>query len=216
MPGRTAAGRVCEQLVSTIDLVPTILSTIAAPVPESLPGQSLWPIIFENAQADAPWREYLCSEYHGHYPPIYFPQRTIRDGRYKLIVNLLSDRTNPVYRICTSAAQVSYVSADDVAAIDDPQVRSAYATWRAAPAIELYDLTDDPYEFNNRADDSELGNVKRRLVAELDRWRRETHDPLLDVKKLRKLTAEHDALPSPYQKQPGHIWDYPDYLQPGS
>ena len=157
------------------------------------------------------WREHLFTEYHGHYPPLYFPQRTVRDERYKLIVNLLQDRPNPVAAVCTSSAQPSYVSREDVAAAA-PAVRQAYSTWSDPPPIELYDLGTDPYEKRNRADDPQLATVKTRLLDALHQWQQRTQDPLADHQLLARLTAEHDAIPKPYRRQKDFVWQYPTYL----
>lgn len=162
-------------------------------------------------QEDLEWREYLCSEYHGHYPPLYFPQRTVRDDRYKLIVNLLQDRPNPVADVCTSSAQPSYVSKEAVAAAT-PDVRQTYSTWSDAPPIELYDLETDPYEMRNRANDPQMATVKARLLDALRQWQQRSQDPLADPQMLARLTAEHDALPKPYRRRKDFEWQYPKYL----
>jgi N-sulfoglucosamine sulfohydrolase len=207
-PGRTPPGKTHRELVSTVDLVPTILEAVAAEPPDGLPGRSLLALAAGRA---GPWREHLFGEYHGHYPPIYFPQRTVRDDRYKLIVNLLQDRPNPVAEVCTESAQPSYVSKADVAAASRA-VREAYATWSDAPPVELYDLSTDPHEMHNRADDPQLSAVRSRLVEQLRQWQRRTADPLADRRKLAKLTAEHDAIPKPYRRRKEFAWQYPDYL----
>ena len=207
-PGRIPIGETRSELVSTVDLVPTILEATKAKCPSRLAGRSLIPLM---TQENREWREYLCSEYHGHYPPLYFPQRTVRDDRYKLIVNLLQDRANPVADVCTSSAQPSYVSKEAVAAAT-ADVRQAYSTWSDAPPVELYDLETDPYEMRNRADDPQLATVKARLLDALRQWQQRTQDPLADPQMLAKLTAEHDAIPKPYRRRKDFEWQYPSYL----
>ena len=216
MPERLPAGQVRRHLVSTIDLVPTIYEATGIESPIELPGRSLLPLSScADGGTDFPWRTYLHSQYHGHYPPLFFPQRTVRDERYKLIVNLLQDRTNPVAETSRMdrPRQPSYVSAAEIAGAP-AAVQRAYATWHDAPPVELYDLKTDPHERDNRADDPALADVRSRLLAELDRWQRRTADPLADPDKLRKLTAEHDALEQPYRRPRDWRWEYPDYLAP--
>ena len=218
-PQRLAAGQVREELVSTIDVVPTIYEAVGVDASIELSGRSLLCLAAPaDAGAALPWRTYLHCEYHGHYPPLFFPQRTVRDDRYKLIVNLLQDRVNPVAEGSSRMApprQPSYVSPAEIA--DAPQaVIQAYATWHDAPPVELYDLHADPYEWRNRADDPALAGVRARLLAELERWQQETADPLADPDKLAKLTAEHDAVPQPYRKPSESPWKYPNYLAPGN
>jgi len=202
-----------EELVTTLDLVPTILEAAGAEVPPELPGRSLLRLV----RGGDSWRRYVFTEYHGHYPPLYFPQRTVRDERYKAIVNLLRDRANPVAETCSRLEEPRlgpYVAAAQVAAAAE-RVREAYRTWYDAPPVELYDLKTDPHEHTNRADDPELAEVKERLLAALRGWQRETADPLADPEKLRRLTAEHDSFEKPYVRPQSSPWRYPDYLAPG-
>jgi muconolactone delta-isomerase len=52
------------------------------------------------------------------------------------------------------------------------------------------------------------------MTAELERWRRETHDPLLDADKLQMLVAESREQ-SEKAKTSGRanmVWRYPEYL----
>ncbi|NQT13091.1 MAG: sulfatase, partial [Planctomycetes bacterium] len=188
-PGRAQEGLLRDELVATVDLLPTILEAVGAKTPAGLAGRSMLPLLGGDAVA---WREYVFAEYHSHYPPIYFPQRTVRDARFKLIVSLLRDRVNPVAP--TGAVGITgraYVTSSDLAAASD-EVRQAYATWRDAPAVELYDLEKDPHEFNNLAGQPQYAAVQQRLQTELDSWRRQTNDPLTDPAKLARLTEEQD------------------------
>jgi len=208
---RNLRGVVRDELVTTVDLVPTILDTVGAGVAPDLPGRSL---LTRLGDGGAAWRRYLFAEYHGHYPPLYFPQRSVRDERYKLIVNLLQDRPNPVAEICSRLARprhAPFVSPAEVATAD-PRVQKAYETWYDAPPLELYDLQADPHEWQNLADDPELAEVRARLLDQLRRWQQQTADPLADPKQLAQLTAEHDAVPKPYVRKPNFRWRYPDYL----
>lgn len=91
-------------------------------------------------------------------------------------------------------------------------MRRAYETWHEAPPVELYDLRSDPHEWQNRADDPALADVKARLLAELHNWQKQTADPLANPDKLARLTAEHDAIPKPYVRPPNFQWQYPEYL----
>ncbi|MCK4299875.1 MAG: DUF4976 domain-containing protein, partial [Planctomycetes bacterium] len=43
----------------------------------------------------------------------------------------------------------------------------------------FYDLENDPLEMNNLIGNPEYGEVYRRLRGELERWQKETNDPLL-------------------------------------
>ena len=209
-PGRAKGGLVSNELVATVDILPTIIEAVGAEVPVGLAGRSMVPLLRDDAVT---WREYLFAEYHSHYPPIYFPQRTVRDARFKLILNLLQDRVNPVAP--TGAAGIpgrAYVIPTDLAAATE-EVRQAYATWKDAPPVELYDLEMDPYEFKNLADQPEYAAIQERLLTQLASWRKRTNDPLTDSAKLARLTQEQDEQAEKYKKgSRSGSWEYHQYL----
>ena len=91
------------------------------------------------------------------------------------------------------------------------EVKAAYALMRQPPRYQLYDLQEDPYEFRNLANDPDYAKVRADLQERLDQWRRETKDPLLDSKKLQRLTKE---VRSVKKKSAGkkYNWKYPEYL----
>ncbi|MEM7397186.1 MAG: sulfatase, partial [Verrucomicrobiota bacterium] len=90
-PG-TRHGQVRKELVSTLDLMPTLLEAArAAPIP-GLPGRSLTPLL-EGKTIE--WRSHLFTEFHTHSAHNFFPQRTVRGHRYKLIHNLMPGTVNP-------------------------------------------------------------------------------------------------------------------------
>jgi N-sulfoglucosamine sulfohydrolase len=208
-PGAAQRSAARSELVSTVDLLPTILEAAGVAAPEHLAGRSLAPLIRGEAPA---WRQYVCTEYHSHIPPIYFPQRSARDERYKLIVSLLNDRPNPVAPIYFSPQTWWATATAADLAVAAPETRVAVATWTDAK-VELYDLRHDPYELRNLAGQPEMAAIEQRLQAGLRQWREETRDPLLDPERLARLTAEQDAAARSYpQYAPDFTWKYADYL----
>lgn len=110
-----------------------------------------------------------------HGPP-WFPRRAIRDGRYKLIHNLLAETSSPSIRI---DGDLGYLTSREER-YAGTAVRQAFDTFANPPEFELYDLEEDPWEFRNVAGDASHAETLRRLQAALEDWRRETEDPLLD------------------------------------
>lgn len=214
-PGRLKPGAIRDELVSTIDILPTIIRAVRLAARESLPGRSLLPLAEGR---DVAWREYLFAERTAYHAASFFPQRTIRGERYKLILNLAPERHNPVadnYREQRGSFFMYGTNREEIDAAA-PNVRQAYITWREPPPVELYDLANDPWEFRNLADEAQLVEVKQRLTNELQRFRRKHGDPLLDPDKLKKLAEEHDrvaqhAKGGRYGR--GETWNYLKYLQ---
>ncbi len=186
-PGFTQPGTVRSELVSTLDLMPTLLEAAGLVVPDSLAGRSLKPVL-KQEQAD--WREYLYTEYHLHSAHNFFPQRTVRDSRYKLIQNLQPDEINPGYSFTIKRF---YNGLPEVIKAASPRVKSAYRLMEKPPQFELYDLIEDPWEFENLAGQQQHLETLKRLSGKLEQWRQQTNDPLLDPELATRLRSEVEA-----------------------
>jgi N-sulfoglucosamine sulfohydrolase len=170
-PGVFGAGERTGALVSTIDLLPTILDAVGEPVPEGVQGVSL------RATSDAEThREFLATEFHYHGYKPFFPRRSIRDERFKLIHNLRAGEVEPPSRIDGDPA----LSLSRASAHKDTPVGRAYEVAANPPEFELYDLESDPWEFHNLAAEVEHTTTLRRMQGALMEWRQQTQDPLLD------------------------------------
>lgn len=152
-------GHVVEQLISHVDMTPTILEALGIEVPKKLEGKSYLGLL--KGETDQ-HRDSLYFEktYHTDYEP----QRAIRNARYKLIWNAEVDITN--------------VPADIMHSAIYPQMIDILTQSR--PAFELYDLEADPNEMTNLADDAAYLAIKDDLRQQLIAWMRDTADALLD------------------------------------
>lgn len=160
-------------MVSTVDILPTILDAAGLPVPGNVHGRSLRPALEDPK---APWREYLAAEFHCHGANIFYPRRAIRDGRYKLIHNLRAGQMKPSNSIDGDPA---YRISQEPRYAGTP-IRRAFDTFADPPEFELYDLERDPVEFHNLAGKPETRAVEERMKQAMDRWREETADPFRD------------------------------------
>ena len=167
-------------MVSTIDILPTILDATGVSAPGPMHGTSLRPVLQDE---NAAWREYLVSEFHFHGGRPFFPRRAIRDQRYKLIHNLLAGKArpstgidgDPAYRLSQSDAYAG------------TPIGKAFAVFANPPEVELYDLESDPIEFENLAGEPAHRAVQQRLTEALLAYRKRTDDPALDNEWLEKL-----------------------------
>ncbi|GHT41983.1 N-acetylgalactosamine-6-sulfatase [Planctomycetales bacterium] len=78
-PGKIPAGTRCDQLASTIDLLPTAAALIDTPLPEKkIDGKDIRPLLFGEPNAVSPHEAY----------PIYYNRKLIavRDTRWKLVL----------------------------------------------------------------------------------------------------------------------------------
>lgn len=162
-PGRWAEGASRHALVSTIDILPTILEAIGQAAPESVQGRSFLPLLAEEGALDF-HRDAVFAEMTRHVS--YIPTRAVRTGRWKYIRNY-SDiaigldqlvHMEWVHRLCERT--------------DQP--------WkRPRPAEELFDLSVDPGEQRSLVDDPGHRAVLEELRGRLDRHMERTADPFL-------------------------------------
>ena len=160
-------------MVSTIDILPTILDATGVSHETKMHGTSLRPVLWEAGSA---WRSYLVAEFHFHGGRPFYPRRAIRDQRYKLIHNLLAGSAKPSTRIDGDLAyQISREQR-----YEGTPIRQAFDTFADPPEYELYDLANDPIEFRNLAGDSEYEEIQVRLTRALMEYREQTNDPFHD------------------------------------
>ncbi len=155
LPGTVPAGQRFDDLVSTLDLYPTILDYAGVAVPSSAVGQSL--------RARIEGREYdERDELFGAIYPAFAtkedqrPERDVyaiyyRDRRWKYILymqDVTQDRNGSYFRI--------------------QHILTDFPT-RKAGDEDLYDLRADPYELHDLADQAEhrerLKELKRKVLA---------------------------------------------------
>jgi N-sulfoglucosamine sulfohydrolase len=172
-PGVTTPGEVNRTMVSTVDILPTILDAAGQPIPSHVQGVSLKGALWSP---ECHGRKYLVAEHHFHMKHPFIPQRAIRNDRFKLIHNLRAGSvTRALYVDSCMAYQISRQPE-----YDGTPVRTAFDIFADPPEFELYDLVDDPIEFHNLAADPQYQDVLNELKAALLTWRLDTNDSFLD------------------------------------
>ncbi len=158
-PAGFEGGKAYGNLLSNVDMLPSVLEAAGSPTPENVEGRSFLPMLTGGDYQERD-RIYAEKTYHD----IYDPMRAIRTERHKYI---RSYEERPMLPLPTDIARS--LSAKSLGP-EAKQVR---------PPEELYDLEHDPLEMNNLIGNPEYEEVYRRLRGELERWQKETNDPLL-------------------------------------
>lgn len=217
-PGTIPEGLVREELVSHIDILSTVLEATDVSEPAGIEGHSLLPLARGETVA---WRDHIYAEWVSGGPTIYFPQRSVRDKQFKFISTLLQDRPSPCAIGYSGPGQKWEPGAtiEEIAA-SPPSIRRAYEIFANPPTEELYDLQQDPWEFNNLIDEPDYAATRDRLRAQLQSWQLATQDPLADPGILARLTNEHDEIVATYYPDAwgisrAYTWEYGDYMRRG-
>ncbi|MFX0101319.1 MAG: sulfatase [Candidatus Hodarchaeota archaeon] len=168
-PGKIEGGTRHDQLVSNVDLLPTIMEIVKGEVPEALKGgiqgRSFKPLLFGEQYIP---RDYVFFELT-HHDSGYNPIRGIRTAKWKYIRNFnklknaLFEIPNDIYN---SPSGKAYRDANP-----------GYYSERVEE--ELYDLEADPWEFNNLAGKPTHSTIKEELSEKLMTFLEKTNDPIL-------------------------------------
>lgn len=138
-PGMAKAGQVRNELVSMVDVMPTILTTAGVALPTGLAGRPLQPLL----QGESPkWREYLFTEMNFHTANFYLPQRTVRDDRYKLLLNLQPrEDQDPVelFDLENDPDETKNLAGSPAVAAERSRLESALQAWREETGDPLLD-----------------------------------------------------------------------------
>lgn len=210
-PGNQVAGTVRDELASTLDLVPTFLSAAGIDVPSELPGHVLQPLL-KGEPAAGNWRKHIVGFTTGAAPGIFYFQQSIRDERYKLILNPLAE--SPASKNLFAEAYLKQYNSHfaagcmvDEIATASATVQQAYERFLMPPLYELYDLQKDPHEFVNLADSPSHAVIKDRLIGDFRAWQKMTSDPFAEPKNVGSFTrSQLDAIDSNYRRDKNFRW----------
>ena len=172
-PGHVQPGTVTPRLISTVDIVPTALEAAGLPRSPNLAGQSLMSLFRDKK---APWRTQLFGEFFYHGPESYYPRYSVRNDRYKLILNLLHQKTNPVLGVDGDPAYRITQQPE----FDNAAIKIVFDRYANPPEYELYDLAKDPQEFTNLGTDPAHTVQLNELKKSLQDWMFRTKAPLPD------------------------------------
>ncbi len=188
-PGKIKAGRKSDDLVSMIDLAPTLLEVTGTVKKTEMTGKSLSKVLFSSKSGVIdPARNFVLTgrERHSHARPgnLGYPARAIRTSNYLYIMNLKPDRWPAGDPVSTeSPLWPGYHDIDNGPTksflIDNPSKWPDYFSlgFEKRPAEQLYDIVKDPGCTKNLADDQEYKSVKKNLSSKLKSELRKQGDP---------------------------------------
>jgi len=167
--GIQKAGSTSDGLVSVIDLAPTILTAAGLEATPTMQGVSLLPL-FDNPSTSV--RRFAFSEHNWHDYEAH--GRGIRGEGFLLVRNFRPYLAwqGPADSV-RSPSHVSLQAGRDAKRLTDAQTDVFLAP---RPAVELYNLKEDPYQLKNLAGDAEYSSRQKLLEMKLADWMDETHD----------------------------------------
>jgi len=167
-PGHIQPGSENNDLISSIDFGPTVLSLAGVPIPAHMQGKA-----FLGPQKSAP-REYTFSA-RDRFDESYDMVRSVRDNKYRYVRNYYS---NEPYIVWVPYRNNSPIMQELLRLHAEGGLTKEQALWfqNTRPPEELYDCEKDPHHMHNLAGDPTYKNELERLSNALDTWRSETVD----------------------------------------
>lgn len=156
-PARFPGGVRKAEMISHVDLLPTVLELTGQPVPENVQGRSLLPLL-EGRPYEPRTEIFAEKTFHGCYDPM----RCIRTQTHKYIRFF---EKSSIHRVPGDALEGG--------------ASREMGVMRRPGMEELYDLTRDPLEQKNLAENPEHRDLCAELRRRLAGWMKETNDPLL-------------------------------------
>ncbi len=153
-------GKVCDAMVSHLDVFPTLCEVLQIEKPAWLEGVSLLPAV-RGEKKEIHDEVFAEVNYHASYEPV----RAVRTQRYKYI-RRFAGRATAVLPNC-----------------DDGPSKDLWLEYgwkqRELAQEELYDLVFDPAEQNNLVADAKSAAALGEMRGRLAKWMARTNDPLL-------------------------------------
>ena len=164
------AGIVNNGLITLADIVPTILDWTETALPkQKLHGRSFLPILAEENPEG--WDEVFLSHVN-HEVTMYYPMRTIRTRKYKMIwnINWKAEYPLPIDTLNRATWQETLRRGDRLIG------KRTVKKYLQRDEIELYDLSKDNDEVINLVNNPNYTAVKQELTRKLHNWLKETED----------------------------------------
>lgn len=174
--GEIPAATVSNAMISHVDFLPTLVDIAGGEPPDSLDGRSFKEVLIGQKGT---FRNKIYGTHTRDGNMNVFPQRCVRDSQYKYILNLMPENRwtthfTEVEDIPESHAEVwkSWVAK----ARTDPQTAQLVYQTQHHPVEELYDVTVDPYEFNNLAFNADTRPTLEKMRADVRHWMHSQND----------------------------------------
>lgn len=181
-------GRVVTDFTSTTDLAPTFLEAAGLPIPDSMTGRSLLPILRSGREGRVDKeRDFMVFGRERHVPAqkmpslAGYPARALRTDKWLLIMNLEPDRwpagvpegaSHPIgqFADCDNGPTKQFI----MNRADSEHYSLCFAK---RPALELYDCAADPDQVTNLAEKPEYKKTLDALRSRLTEYLAQTNDP---------------------------------------
>ncbi len=166
--GIPKAGTVCESLVSSIDIAPTLIQASRSDPSKTTQGVSFFDLFKNPSQK---FRNYVFSEHNWHDYEAY--ERAVRTRDFLYVINKRPELTNEGPIDANQSPSAQDLKAADQSKLT-PIQRDIFRSPR--PEEEFFDLRKDLVQENNLINDPAYAQEVEKLRKVLNQWQEETGD----------------------------------------
>ena len=167
-PDKRQAGTINDNLISAIDIAPTSLALAGLPVPEYMQGQVFFGPKSKKRDFIVAARD-RCDETVDRI-------RCVRTKQYKYIRNFYPERSYAQLNRYKEASYPVLRLMRHLHAME--KLPAEQSKWFAdtRPEEELYDVSQDPFEMKNLAENPQYSDILKKMRNNLKNWIKETND----------------------------------------
>ncbi|MDA2938025.1 sulfatase [Acidobacteria bacterium AH-259-A15] len=198
-PARIRAGSKTDAMIQYVDVLPTLIEAAGGDPTEfdtSCPdayghrgfdGKSFLGVLLGQ---NAHHRDYVYGVHTtlGIIAGKPYPIRSIRDEKYKYIVNLMPQAV--FQNVVTEQDRQGYWRAWKRDAAHKPLAKKLVQRYRRRPAEEFYDVLADPFELNNLAGDPASREIMDVMRAKLQAWMNQQGDQGVETELKAKMKKD--------------------------
>lgn len=164
-----------QHLVTTMDLMPTVLDAANISLPARLDGRSLLSLFKGETQSG---RDHVFTTQNYILPGVQvYPMRALQTRDYCYIFNAWSDGQTCFNGECHEGLSFAAIQK---AAVSNSQMAKRLKQILYRVPEELYDLRCDPWCLTNRVNDSGVAEILTELKQRMESEMRQSQDPLLE------------------------------------
>jgi uncharacterized sulfatase len=197
-PGKVKPGSETDAMVEYVDVASTFIDAAGGQPVAPVDGKSFLPVLLGKANTHKEHVFGIMTTRGIINGTDAYAIRSVRDTRYKLILNL--NHESKFTNACTKSAAFQSMIAK--ANEGDTTAKRLVHAYQHRPAVELFDMEKDPLEMNNLAGNTDNQKHVTRLRAKLEAWMQEQGDQGVETELKARERQGGRKKKNPKKKQP--------------
>lgn len=172
-PDKIEAGRISNAMIQYEDILPTLIDFCGGDIVKEMDGRSFLEVLYGNKEEHRNWVYGI----HNNIPEgTAYPIRSIQNKKYKLIMNLTPEVNYFEKHLMNANIRGQGWNSWLESAKDNPEAKSLVDRYVKRPALEFYDIENDPWELINLADNQQYAEIISMMENELNKWMLQQED----------------------------------------